>query len=1110
MRKLRLGWQVTRREELKTPHIAEVDGRAVYRRDGKTFKAHAGSKKNAGVRGDSQQQSQGKSNMLFVPLKTREPHVSAREFMASIFMLVAFCTIHSNQHFREDFHANSGMADMCNMYSDSGFVNIATQGDYAAWFPSLLEAFNTWTRDRDRYLNTTTLPTTGPAVLLGRPLIMQRRLSDASFAINGTAGNECLWAPRDYGLGVGPTCYGAAMGWNGDNPLLGVDLTPGERGDHEVVYLDHIDDILSAGSAWDSTDWIDTATTEILHYFQVWLPTQGRIATVKITASFDRTGRVQPRDREDAPPIFRTQEPFNALVDPRETYGELLFYCVMAYYLWGELMEVWDCICMQELLLPLEILVDAFKLSLYEIQYFHAKTSEVYDPRDPNTHEAFTFPNTDCLERHYTRCIMPIRDTLVREEQQLKRLRVHVSNLARNARSSGETRDEKNYFDWHAELVKQHTKLMQTHKALDIEMDIAETAAILQLAVMWNNRWSMDFPPHYLREVANPKESDDEKFSDDGQKAFCAIDWTEVAEAYTMWTDSGDVHKSVHHRSEGGQNMFKTHRLGIMGEPHINLGKGPTVKSLTKTPQQKHFAQLAPLVDYLNMLRDTQILHQQLVGAKAIKYWNGPKVETSHTIDQAFQQLIRNYNAVGQGLMKEMQCFPQEIMNGFHDPQPIKAETTKINARRIQKDLVTKLNTAQTLGFFFPGSTMWELQRKLRAGGHYNKAANVKHSLDVREEETTLVGSASMALYIKSDDTAGADCTVKYTIPRPKTRTWTKIQRGKNQKSKDKKSKDTTSSARSTVTNPMHEFTETPEGATSDNDDDELEDDAEDVDELADNANASDVEVDRLGVRALLDKVPFLKLVTKDELDDMADGCKICEYNLGDTIIKEGDPDLEHMFVLIKGDAVVKKEAVMHGKGSLQNYRQFELFGERPSKNGRKASVVAKQNGTKCLRFNHHARDVLSKSHASGILDGNYETAGQAARIYGAPGWRDWIPHSARNAVNHDGQFFTEDEGVLKKLSTGSFVYPLWLYVSEGLQTYFVNGWNVIEFALYSLFMVAFYCKIEMWRLTPVLEQAVVQAVTCKADYVDVARFDYLNWLYMMTLTPNAVIMWIK
>ena len=49
--------------------------------------------------------------------------------------------------------------------------------------------------------------------------------------------------------------------------------------------------------------------------------------------------------------------------------------------------------------------------------------------------------------------------------------------------------------------------------------------------------------------------------------------------------------------------------------------------------------------------------------------------------------------------------------------------------------------------------------------------------------------------------------------------------------------------------------------------------------------------------------------------------------------------------------------------------------------------------------------------------------------------------------------------------------------------------------------MVAFHCKIE--KGTVLSEREVFRAINGEAEYVEVARFDYLAWLYLMNLTPT-------
>jgi len=523
--------------------VTEEKGVTVLSKDGKRYRARDAAQQSAAY---TSSDSEPVPNMLFVPLKTREPLVPAREFMVFIAMLLTFTIIHGQQHFQQvrtrpsmrhcvtvspnrksrlclcvhgawrlivscsprvfsagqDFNINRGMANVCNVHTDLvGFLHISTLGDYAAWWPSFVVALHSWRRPRGEDATAGTVDSTA-AVLIGMPLIMQRRQTGAAFAINGTTGMECPWAMRDYGEGRGRSCYGAPMGWSGADPLMGADGTPGQRGEHDVVYLDRIADILNGSVSWDPLDWIDMHTVELVHYVQVWLPGEKRIATVKIAATVDSTGHVHPRDGEGSMPVFRAQEPFMSQTDPLWFHGEMMFYCVMAYYLLVEFTEVWDCICMQEMLLPLEILADSFSLALLEITHYHAKTSEVYDPRDPTTHAAFSFPDTVDLEEHLKHFIKPIQGTMEREVEELNSIRIRIANMKRDVRDD----DLPAYKKCHAEMVEMHTELMTTRASLDREVEIAETASMLQLAVMWHNRWSMDVSAHcsFIAEATPP------------------------------------------------------------------------------------------------------------------------------------------------------------------------------------------------------------------------------------------------------------------------------------------------------------------------------------------------------------------------------------------------------------------------------------------------------------------------------------------------------------------------------------------------------------------------------------------------------------------------------
>ena len=54
-----------------------------------------------------------------------------------------------------------------------------------------------------------------------------------------------------------------------------------------------------------------------------------------------------------------------------------------------------------------------------------------------------------------------------------------------------------------AEMEKIQVALMEADAELHAENFVADTAAVLQLAVMWWNKWSMDFPPNALAQIAN-------------------------------------------------------------------------------------------------------------------------------------------------------------------------------------------------------------------------------------------------------------------------------------------------------------------------------------------------------------------------------------------------------------------------------------------------------------------------------------------------------------------------------------------------------------------------------------------------------------------------------
>jgi hypothetical protein len=94
--------------------------------------------------------------------------------------------------------------------------------------------------------------------------------------------------------------------------------------------------------------------------------------------------------------------------------------------------------------------------------------------------------------------------------------------------------------------------------------------------------------------------------------------------------------------------------------------------------------------------------------------------------------------------------FPQEVQEGFSSPNLIKAETLRTMAQTVQSDLIGLLDVAGMLGFFFPGSPMWETRRKLRLKGKYGRSDGFWASF--QNADWGLVSSSSMDMYMGGDD----------------------------------------------------------------------------------------------------------------------------------------------------------------------------------------------------------------------------------------------------------------------------------------------------------------------------------------------------------------------
>ena len=558
--------------------------------------------------------------------------------------------------------------------------------------------------------------------------------------------------------------------------------------------------------------------------------------------------------------------------------------------------------------------------------------------------------------------------------------------------------DEKDQFI--AEMEKIQVALMEADAELHAENFVADTAAVLQLAVMWWNKWSMDFPPNALAQIAN-----DPTVEEDGKEAFCSINWIDIANDYIHWIEEGviDEDHPAQDMEEARNTEFKANKLGKTGKAPASTD---IIKDAAKAPmvmasrflrdaanerdqmshQHKRFAQLSQFVDYLQMLRDVLSLHTTIVQSRAIKYWNGPRIPLSNTIERAYQDMIQKYNDTGKALMAQMEQFPDEIQAGFHEPNPTKAETIKVRAQAIQRDLADAVAACGVLGFFFPGSPMWELQRRLRECGEYDKSDSFWLSLKptVGVQGAGMVDYNALQMYLDAD-LVNKDPRFKIdgtpVTPRPSANG--KKKKNSSPKNKKGKGKGKGKGSGTVMVNPMQE-TLVEESDDNDGDDD-------------DNGSAAEPEAS-----------------PAPRVDEQLSARK-------------------------KADA-----------------------------------------------------DLIFK---------------------GSPGWRSWIPESAKHLVTYDGQFIEDpDQNTVAKLARSSVLYPLFLWVYNGLKIYLEDYWNCMELFLYSFFLVAFYCKANMLVSADTLKQELIQVQS--GDEVAMAsmqgEYQWRSDMYMLTLIPNAFLMWIK
>ena len=106
-----------------------------------------------------------------------------------------------------------------------------------------------------------------------------------------------------------------------------------------------------------------------------------------------------------------------------------------------------------------------------------------------------------------------------------------------------------------------------------------------QLACMWDNDWSFDFPPDYLANI-----SDDATVGEDGVESFKQVDWIIVAREYKAWCE--DTGHDTHIVQDGVtvgmlRDRFKAMALGVL----------QSKKRKNLTQQHKKFEHLSSLLD---------------------------------------------------------------------------------------------------------------------------------------------------------------------------------------------------------------------------------------------------------------------------------------------------------------------------------------------------------------------------------------------------------------------------------------------------------------------------------------------------------------------------------
>eukprot|EP01043_Picozoa_sp_COSAG02_P044442 COSAG02_NODE_3971_length_5973_cov_5.170582_1_plen_814_part_00 len=717
-------------------------------------------------------------------------------------MLVIFMVNLRTQNLTEDYEVNAGVKGMVKLDGVVGsFNNIETAEDYVAWWPNLRNALQRWDENarQGKLLGggTTLDGMSAAAVLVGRPYITQRRrLGDVAAPAGRYLGNSsegrglpgfnasndagCPW-PLDP---ISQTCYYRSTGktWSSSWGLWGGTTCAKSCGgapvEDQVYYLPHITGVLNGTYSWDPSNWIGPTTKELSHHFTLYLAGERRFATGTITLAWQDTGRLSRVSD------FETHEPFAHETNAIGFYLEMFFFSVITWHLREELAELWDCICLTELLLPLEILATALELEMLRIQYVHERTAEVYDPRDPETSKGFLFPDPEDMRKHHAEIVVPMQSLKSDLELELTELKVSMEREPKPISRS-------THNEYHDKVQQVLVKLLTLDADIRHHTRVGDAAVNLQLAVMWANKWQMHFPPNFLSQLSGLDRREGKMLERlDGKSAFCGINWIDVADAYVRW-DTEDLNDNGQHRGgdawvEGADTSHESsdpetfdqddtpanapRNFEAESSPSGRTGRSASdIKDSAVSPklgklfqggkkddptlQMHRFAQVAPFVDYLQMLKSALNLHVNMMHAAHLKHWNGPRgANLSMTIQRAHQTLVKSYNETGTELQAHMKRFPQEISKGFHDPNPVKAMTIKIKIESKSRLLQNLFDDAGMLGFFFPGSHMWEVRRKFFETGKLSRSQSFWNSIRPSlESETGVVSGSSMQLYMQQE-----------------------------------------------------------------------------------------------------------------------------------------------------------------------------------------------------------------------------------------------------------------------------------------------------------------------------------------------------------------------